>query len=153
MSCVDCQTEISPQAKRCLSCRSKNYWDTGALRGRPIKPSQVRTLSPVEAAWVGAMVEGEGCIRILTTSARGHKQGRMDVTNTEVETNATILRLVGDGGVHHDMGAGRNKRVWRWGLASKLSVISLLKQIIPYLTGKREKAQEMVRVLSSPPTG
>lgn len=90
------------------------------------------------------MVEREG-----TVSWRSHADGSFEplvtVGNTEVETIATILRLVGAGRIttqkRNPLGT---KRIRQWVLRKRSDVNTLLPQIIPYLTGKQERAQELL---------
>ncbi len=100
-------------------------------------------MTAVEAAWVGAMVEGEGGIYCYP---QHDYQPRVAVSNTSVETLSTVLRLVGDGGISFNSGARQGKGVWQWHLAAVNSVVDLLPQIIPYLTDKRERAEEVLQM-------
>lgn len=76
--------------------------------------------------------------------------------NSEVETTATLLRLVGDGHVVmqdnpalHPTGypIRANKVLWVWSLTSIAGLRDLLPQIIPYLTGKRERAESLLEMI------
>ena len=118
-----CGRQCASHAMRCRAC-----W-----RRAQLAPSRVKVLTPPAAAWVGAMIEGEGSIWPCP-----------NVSNTEVETIATLLRLVGDGCVSYSLPNKLGKRaVWRWQLYRKRSIIALLPQVIPYLTGKRALAQAL----------
>ena len=100
------------------------------------KPRKVRTLSDVEAAWVGAMIDGEGSIYRCV----GRSPYRMDFANTEVELVATMLRLVGSGCVGYVNGKPSERRAfikhikdaWRWYLYPINDIAALLEQIAPY---------------------
>ena len=139
-TCPECKVALMwYTSKRCVSCRSR-YNE---------KSNQVRNLSPEEAAWIGAMVEGEGSILIRTRPC-GTKQGLVQVCNSEVETVATCLRLVGAGGVYlrtPDKQPKHWKLVWFWVVTANKEVPALLKQITPYLTGKQDKAKNVIKIL------
>ena len=111
----------------------------------PRKPSLVHTMTPAEAAWVGAMLEGEGSV------LRSPKDNSIQVTiyNTEVETMATLLRFIGDGKVYMQALTPRHKKgpVWFYSLAKQAAVVDLLQQVECWLTGKKDKAQRALRAL------
>lgn len=79
----------------------------------------------------------------------------MCMASTEVETTATLLRLVGDGHVvmQDSEWLTRNQVVkarrpaWKWTLSTQRGLADLLPQIIPYLTGKRERAEQLLEEL------
>lgn len=101
-------------------------------------------MSPEESAWVGAMIEGEGHIHIGHRK-RGNMFGFVIVTICDVETIATLLRFVGDGTVHMPQRRAPNYlQPWTWILSPMNSMSNLLPQIIPYLTGKRDRAEELL---------
>lgn len=94
--------------------------------------SQVRLLADVEAAWFGAMLDGEGCVHIA-------KRGvTLDIGNTEVELIATALRVAGTGSILKRRGT--NKPFWVWWLGRQNDVADLLHQLAPYSI----KAQEVL---------
>ncbi len=95
-------------------------------------------MTATEAAWVGAMIEGEGGVYCYKKHGA---QPSVQVCNTEVETIATILRLVGDGNVSVQKKVRPYKDLWQWSLSAVNSVADLLPQVTPYLTGKRERAE------------
>lgn len=112
----------------------------------------VRDMSEAEAAWVGAMIEGEGNLVHLDPRKNGRLSHGVEVVvhNTEVETIATCLRLVGDGTINvvlpqtHRMAT---MPLWRWRTAKHESMKKILPQIIPFLTGKQERAQQLLGLL------
>ncbi|KKN84431.1 hypothetical protein LCGC14_0288930 [marine sediment metagenome] len=129
----------------------------------------VRTMSDVEAAWVGAMIEGEGSIRLRGRLKPGvwvpigaHTRDRLDDVDqispmgvdfysTDVETIATMLRLTGCGTVYYreprpdyvspnGAQAFAKKPSWQWVVQYKELVRGICAQIQPYLTSKRDLA-------------
>jgi hypothetical protein len=95
-----------------------------------------------EAAWVGAMIEGEG-----TVGRYGHGNS-IRIVNTEVETIATVLRFVGDGRVYCRLRREGWHTAWSWTLANTLSLRRFLPQVIPWLTSKKEEAEAMLAEVS-----
>jgi hypothetical protein len=95
------------------------------------------------------MLEGEGnfnvCeVRSPTARTGLHKKFAVRSSSTEIETIATVLRLVGDGGVStYQSPLPKHKRAWNWEMQNRLGIIDLIPQIIPYLTSKREIAEAM----------
>lgn len=108
------------------------------------RPSRVRQMTPVEAAWVGAMVEGEGSLYLHKASRNFH----LAVGNTEVETISTLLRFTNDGTVYCQRPAEKNVRrkiLWIWSVTAQEAITDILRQVIPYLTGKQEHAIEVMK--------
>lgn len=98
-----------------------------------------------EAAWVGALIEGEGCVTF------GRSNWSLVVASTEIETVATLLRLTGAGTVCLASRPPNRRPVWRWCVARKIDLRAVMWQVYPYLTGdlKRERANYVCQA----PTG
>ena len=113
-----------------------------------LQPSTVREMKPVQAAWVGAMVEGEGSLGIKQENrTQGiYRRPYLSAVNTSVETIATLLRFIGDGTVHLASN-GVNYPVWAYQLVKKRSLVQLLPQILLYLTEKQDKAMDILDFL------
>jgi hypothetical protein len=80
------------------------------------------------------MIEGEGSII-------AKPQPMIHVYSNDVETIATVLRLIGTGGIQADQ---RHTNIsWRWTLSAWRPVADLALQIYPFLTGKRPRAEEV----------
>ena len=123
--CSDPQKELERRQKIGIYSRSQ--------KGIGKYPSQVRTLSDVEAAYVGAMLDGEGHIG---------REPHIYVTNTNVEIIATLLRAIGLGRVTPgSMGPQNRLQVWRYALTRINDVFALLPQIVSYSM----KAQECLK--------
>lgn len=69
--------------------------------------SRVRQMSEVEAAWVGAIIEGEGYVVVAPKHSK-HK-AKMGVVNTDPEVLSALLRLTGAGSVGQ---VGRSRSKW-----------------------------------------
>ena len=109
-----------------------------------LSPATVRELSEAQAAWIGAIIEGEGCIALRTTDPRA-PICEIRVGNTDVEVIATCLRFVGAGTVHIQQGV--NRPVWCWKVSRTLDVLCLAEQIIPWMTTKGEILQGVLQEL------
>jgi len=113
----------------------------------PRQASRVRYLTDVEAAWLGAMLEGEGNITV-TYRDSGHPRVWVAITNNEVEVISTCLRLVGDGTVTFCRNSRPNQHnTWAWVLRAKRAVCVFLLQVHPYLAGKKERAEAALELL------
>ncbi len=97
-------------------------------------PAQVRQLRDVEAAWLGAIIDGEGHI----TGPYNH----LYVTNTNVEIISTTLRILGVGRVSMGTQVPGMKTVWRFALTRMNDLAVLFPQLSPYSM----KVQEVLGV-------
>jgi len=111
------------------------------------RPATVRTLSPLEAAWFGGLFEGEGSIPQHGERRKRSGAITLELSSTEIETIATVLRLVGAGSIDYipaerfaRRGLPHRKDQWRWRLHGRENCDSILRTILPFLTGKRERA-------------
>jgi hypothetical protein len=109
-----------------------------------------QTLTPIkqmtegQAAWVGAMIEAEGCVHLYpagkSRSTREHVH--ISVVNTDVEVISTLLRFVGAGTVTFyppRPGALGKKNCWKWRLSRQHQVRALAPQVSPWMTVKGQK--------------
>jgi len=150
MTCTDCDKTIKKSSTRCKSCARKFEWGNGSRVYNSYGPrgvSTVRQLTEVEAAWLGALIEGEGHIA-AHTDHRGYCQPRVVVEMVPVEPIATVLRLVGDGNISMAKQREPYQDSWRWELKKMRSLQEFLPQIMPYLASKREVAEEVLKVVS-----
>lgn len=132
-ACIDCGVRTS--GWRCRPCSVS--WRPGHTAGRIRAKGKARCLSPVEAAWLGAMVEGEGNIHIRSPKGTFWNIS-LTVVSSEIETIATCLRLSGIGTVRRVKPHGRNSKehYWSWRSGCWNDVLQVLWQIKPYLTSK-----------------
>jgi len=152
--CVDCGTETRGRGDRCRPCAMRKERTREKDEGRryqlgvqhPLarKVSTVREIAPIEAAWLGAMVEREGSIGWVNSNQNqgGRLTPYLSLVNTSVEVIATMLRLVGDGNISLDAVQGRNghRPVWGYKVNKQNSLRDLLPQLIPFLADKKERA-------------
>ena len=103
--------------------------------------ARARQMTEVEAAWVGAMIEGEGSV-IVRQSRSGYHELKIVVHNTDVEIMSAMLRAVGTGsiGVKTFSKQWQRKTCWVWQLQAAEDVRAVAAQCKPYST-KCQKVQ------------
>ncbi len=126
------------ETKPCRVCGVKTRKGR-CIRCAAFQPSFVRKMSPVEAAWVGALIEGEGTIQPGKSISCG---------STEVETISTLIRFVGGGRVYLAKQKEKTyKPFWLWVVAVHASVVDLSSQITPFLTSKQVLAEQAAKTI------
>ena len=91
-------------------------------------PSRLRNVSEVEAAYLGALLDGEGCI---TNTSGGHRQLR--VGNTDLELISACLRATGIGNVSLQKPRELQKlNLWRWEVGRAQEVEDLCHRLALY---------------------
>lgn len=98
--------------------------------GNVSKPCSVRTMTEIERAWLGAMVEAEGCVGYY------NKYWRINIVNTDLEIVSTALRLTQVGNITKHK--GENKICWVWAVERKNDVMNLSKQLNTYCMKTRK---------------
>ena len=160
-TCYTCGSETKGRGTNCRSCAMRaerarekaegRRYQLGVQHPGGLKASTVRTLTQVEAAWIGAMIEGEGSIGWVRPKKNDAKRLNpyLSLVNTSVEVIATMLRLTGDGNIGLDSCHGRkgHKPVWSYQLNKQKALRVLLPQLIPFLADKTERAEEMLNWL------
>ncbi len=112
----------------------------GEMSGHP-RLAAARVMTPVEAAYVGAFVEGEGHIRYAPSPSRGDMQTSMTVAQNNVEVISALLRATGVGRVN----LRGNGKLWTWQLSAINDMVAVAKQIAPF----SEKAQRFLTCYES----
>lgn len=135
-------------------------WGNGQARGafgsnsapQIARQNVVRTLSPVEKAWLAGVIDGEGSIYISKVKALHSKRGfvympYLSVSNSNYDFVAKVREIIGRGYV----GTKREKRFdWKDGCEYKGSgsvLRRILPQILPHLVIKQEVAKRMLEFL------
>ena len=100
-------------------------------RGPKLQPVSIRNMSEVERSYIGAMVDGEGCIGVYGGCPT------IIVANTDIEIISAMFRAVGGGrcssqqcstiGKYHG-----NKIMFRWRLNTQNDIRYLCEQIALY---------------------
>lgn len=95
-------------------------------------------LSREEAAWLAGLFDGEGCI---SQPRKEHRASlRLTITNTHYGLLERILEVAGVGKIiDHKAPTDRHSQTWNWQCYSD-NARDLLRQMLPWLIVKREKA-------------
>ena len=114
----------------------------GSLEAINRLPTRARTMTDVESAWFGALIEGEGHI------SWGARTRALVVGSTCLETLEVLQRLSGVGSIitrkQHTGPITQRKPQWRWAMYGQRDVVHILSQISDYLTSKRELAKTII---------
>lgn len=103
--------------------------------GRHPLPASVCRLSLVEAAWLGAFIDGEGTIGVYDINRNGLPLGEISVANTEPELISAVLRITRVGtvwGRFYSLLGSRPSLLLRWKCNRQNDVKSLVRQLAPY---------------------
>ena len=122
--------------------RRRHKWMNVSSRRGIFAPTGVRGMAEPERAYIGAMLDGEGCI--YWRKGKRAKVPQLTFANTDPEILSALLRAMGTGTVVHH----RDRRATRplfyvhvWRLAD---VWAVCKQVVLYSA----KAQEALRTLT-----
>jgi LAGLIDADG endonuclease len=118
------------------------------------QPVRVRTLSPVEKAWLAGVIDGEGSIFISKVGAKSGYSRRgffykafLSVANSNEDFVRRIREVIGMGYVGLTK---ERRRDWKdkWEYKGSPSVLrGILPQILPFLVVKQEVARKMLEYL------
>lgn len=108
---------------------------------KPRRTNDAIVLSVAEAAYIAAMIDGEG-----TISVRGERNVRVTVANTDPELMAW---MEGFGGTVTSTGRpiATRRECFRWGVSNRHDVRWLLSQVEPYMIVKRQKAIDALALI------
>jgi hypothetical protein len=117
---------------------------------------EVRTMSKVEASWLAGVVDGEGSIGLYSYGREGRRV-QVQMGNTHCGFVERFRAVIGCGSTvtrheFHGTHKGR-KPMFHCTVKGSARCYKVLKQIIPYLIIKREKAEAIVRELEEKPFG
>lgn len=99
-----------------------------------------RVLTIAEAAYIAAMIDGEG-----TISVRGSRSVRIAVINTDEALIAFLCSFGGAAGVREQI---PNRRTcFAWTIGHRQDVRWLLSQVEPYMIVKRQKALDALALV------
>ena len=122
---------------------------------------EIRKFTPTEAAWLAGVVDGEGSIGLYDYGREG-KRVQIQMGNTNKAFVEEMKRIIGGigstvyrtkfskGGKEPHIG---RKPMFHYTLKGSLRCYFVLKQVIPYLIIKKEKAQSIINKLENEPFG
>ncbi len=100
-------------------------------QGRNALPCSVREMSTIEAAWMGAMIDGEGCI--LRQQQRGFDYTRLSMGNTEPELVSAFLRATGVGCIiMGQQKKAHHRPFFNWTVNRQNDVFEIIRQCRPF---------------------
>jgi hypothetical protein len=107
-----------------------------------------KKMDVAEAAYVAAMIDGEGTISMTPRKGKGrmshHFAVVVRVANTDLGVMRALVEMAGNGRIVDQCNAARAKMCYRWELSPN-QVRHVLPQVIPYLRIKRERAELVLR--------
>jgi hypothetical protein len=111
-------------------------------------PATVKNLTPMRAAWLAALIDGEGTISIHLTP-NGSKRAWIAVYNTNTDILDKCAYVCGAGVVRKKMPGKKNDgfkrlQMWEWELDRARDAHHLLCQLYPYLIIKQHKAIDLI---------
>lgn len=118
------------------------------------KKPEVRTLTKVERAWLAGVIDGEGSVGLYNYGSQG-RRAQISMGNTVPAFVARMREIIGCGSSvmrinfgpkHH----GR-KPMYLYTLKGSARCYKILRQILPYLIIKRDKASSIIAELESKP--
>lgn len=117
----------------------------GAMQMKPyLHPNNTRNMSATEAAWLAGFFDGEGSLCCYLARKR-FPNWVLSVPNTSLETLEHIRCITGVGGIGKKYEAHDNyKAQWTWSIGSRLNVVSLCRQMLPYLVLKKKTVEEFL---------
>jgi hypothetical protein len=138
-----------PRRSRFCGVRCANLW---RIRGNP-GHAPVRQMTPEEAAWMGGLFDGEGCV--VWPRRTNLRSVRLSVTNTSLALLERIKSVTGTGTIYDrtkSRTSNRHSPIWAWHSYAEFSP-DILRQILPWLIVKREAAEVVLglREATEPP--
>ncbi|KKM20171.1 hypothetical protein LCGC14_1648120 [marine sediment metagenome] len=85
-------------------------------------PFSARVFSEVEAAWIGAFIEADGCAGVY------RKKLSIQVTQKETEPISALLRATGVGGVNYDT----RREIFCWTVNTQANAYYIARRCTPY---------------------
>ena len=153
--------KVEPQKKVCPICGKA--FEVGG-RGRPrktqlvcsqkcnayarVKKHHVRQMSQTEAAYLAGLIDGEGSIIASKRDKTGRTTWRLQVSSTtpillewciEMTEVGTIVIRKSQNPLHADS---------QWWQCYSWNAVDILRQILPYMILKRDKAQRVIDEMS-----
>lgn len=120
------------------------------------KKPEINKLKPWQASWLAGVIDGEGSIGLYDFGREGRRV-EIQMSNTNKEFVDKMRKVIGCGSQVkrtniHKTHKGR-KPMYHYSLKGSNRCYCVLKQIIPYLVIKKQKAREIIRELEEKPFG
>lgn len=112
-----------------------------------LKPDTSKKILLTEIAWLAGFFDGEGTLGIYYGGRNGkYPCWSLAIYNTDKKSLDYCMEITGVGHVHSRKRILKEgyKRQWTWEIKRQRNIVSILKQMIPFLQIKRFIAEEMV---------
>lgn len=101
-------------------------------------------------AWAAGVLEGEGCFSIHTRSRTGKQEFAIHCEMTDEDVVRRLYNIFLVGSICYRENKRKDGRTrkpsWIWSVQSKVAILSVLKQITPYMGYRRQtKIMEMIK--------
>jgi LAGLIDADG-like domain len=103
----------------------------------------MNVLTDTEAAYLAGLIDGDGSIG-LHVSRSGHRTHRVTIHQKDPMILHWTQSVVGAGHISSRLPNHLGGIMWRWRISGRLQTQAFLRQLIPYLQIKRERAQEIL---------
>lgn len=120
------------------------------------KKPEVKKLKKWEAAWLAGAIDGEGSIGLYDYGKEGRRV-MIQIANSNFKFLEFAKKIIGCGSLHK---RNRNspshwgkKIIQQYGLKGSNRCYHLLRQIIPFLIIKKQKALDIIKELEEKPFG
>lgn len=106
-----------------------------------------KKLTVSEWNYFAGIIDGEGYVCVYPNSG----QYRIGVGNTNYELIDWLQKKIGGQVKERTMvkkiNGGWRKKAWEWTLDGKLTILSLLKKLLPYLIVKKDKVKKTIKLI------
>ena len=104
-----------------------------SIKPKNCMSSRVLSMTEVERAWIGALIEGEGHASYRTNGQTPVLYPYVGVSNTGPEVISVLLRKVGAGSISAIWPKGLgNKLIFHWNLRRRAEVLDIVEQCKDY---------------------
>ncbi len=114
--------------------------------GRWLKPDTTKKMKLKDKAWLAGFFDGEGSISIWIDK-RGYGRWTLSISNTHLTSLKFCKSITGVGSIAEKFYKRRKKnwsRQWMWQIKSQLNIISILKQMLPFLKVKKGRTKKIL---------
>jgi len=120
------------------------------------KKTEINNLKPWQAAWLAGIIDGEGSIGLYDYGKEGRRVC-IQLSNTNKEFVDKMREIIGCGSQVNRAKWSKShkgrKTIYLYSLKGSNRCYWILRQIIPYLIIKKQKAQEIIKELEERPFG
>jgi hypothetical protein len=105
-----------------------------------LKECKTKNMLPTQAAWLAGFFDGEGSLTFYMAGRdRQYKTWVLTLPNTNLESLKKCQEITGVGYVRPKPVKENRQPCWMWTVATQRDMISICKQMLPYLIIKKKK--------------